>query len=138
MEIKKYKKYHKTKNILKNANNNLRKVKKGIYGLKVLEFGVITPKQLETFRRLISRITNRMGKSIINVYFNQALSKKPLLSRMGKGSSGINSWISYIKKGNVIIEIKGISKKMAIVVFKAIRYRINLKIKLVKREIIDA
>jgi len=91
MEIKKYKKYHKTKNILKNANNNLRIVKKGIYGLKVLEFGVITPKQLETSRRLISKITNRTGKSIINICFNQVLSKKPLSSRMGKGSSGINS-----------------------------------------------
>ena len=138
MEIKKYKKYHTTKNIHKKANNNLRIVKKGIYGLKILEFGIITPRQVETARRLISRITKRVGKTIINVHFNQALTKKPLLSRMGKGSGSVDSWISYVKKGKVFIEIKGVSKKIAISVLKAIQCRVSLKMKLVKREIIDA
>lgn len=138
MEIKKYKKYHTIKNIYIKANNNLRVVKKGIYGLKILEFGLITPKQIETARRLIARITKRTGKILINVHFNQPLTKKPLLSRMGKGSGSIDSWVSYVKKGKIIIEIKGISKKIAILALKAIQHRISLKIKLVKREIIDA
>jgi large subunit ribosomal protein L16 len=90
MVTKKYKKYHKIKKVLKNANNNLRAIKKGIYGLKVIEFGVITPKQLETARRLISKITKRTGKSIINICFNLPLTKKPLSSRMGKGCGSID------------------------------------------------
>ena len=91
MEIKKYKKYHAIKNINIKANISLRIVKKATYGIKILECGVITPKQVETARRLISRITKRAGKSIINVHFNQPVTKKPLLSRMGKGAGSIDS-----------------------------------------------
>jgi large subunit ribosomal protein L16 len=91
MVIKKYKKRHKIKNTLKIEKNNLRLIKKGSYGLKVLEFGIITKKQLETIRRLISRLTNRTGKISINICFSQPLTKKPLLSRMGKGAGGVYS-----------------------------------------------
>ena len=138
MELKKYKKYHTTKNINIKANISLRLVKKATYGIKILEFGVITPKQVETARRLISRITKRAGKSFINVHFNQPITKKPLLSRMGKGAGGVDSWISYVTKGKIIIEIMGVSKKTAICTLKAIQRRISLKMKLVTREILDA
>jgi large subunit ribosomal protein L16 len=91
MEINKYKKYHKKDKIVKNEKNILRSLKKGFYGLKLLECGIITPKQLETARRIIARLTKRAGKIFINVYCNHPLTKKPLLSRMGKGSGSIDS-----------------------------------------------
>jgi len=138
MEIRKYKKYHKKKKISKNEKISAISLKKGFYGLKVIEAGIITPKQLETLRRIIARITKRMGKILINVSFNHALTKKPLLSRMGKGSGNIHSWISYVKKGKILIEIIGISEKLAIKALEATQSRIALKLKVVKREIIDA
>lgn len=138
MEINKYKKYHKLKKIEKNEKNSLCSLRKGYYGLKVLQAGVITYKQLETVRRIISRITKRTGKIFINVSCNHPITKKPLLSRMGKGVGGIDSWIAYIKKGKVIIEVKGISKKLVFIAFKAIKYRISIKMNIIERETIDA
>jgi large subunit ribosomal protein L16 len=91
MEINKYKKYHKQNISGKKEKDTLRGLKKGFYGLKVLESGIITPKQLETARRVIARITKRIGKIFINISCNHPLTKKPLLSRMGKGSGGIDS-----------------------------------------------
>jgi len=91
MEINKYKKYHKQKKVGKNEKGCIRNIKKGLYGLKVLEPGIITPKQVEMARRVISRITKRIGKIFINVFCNCPLTKKPLLSRMGKGSGLINT-----------------------------------------------
>jgi large subunit ribosomal protein L16 len=136
MEINKYKKYHKQK-IEKNEIYNLRDIRKGYYGLKTLESGVITPKQLETVRRIISKITKRTGNVFVNIYCSHPLTKKPLLSRMGKGSGGIDSWISYIKKGKILIEINGVSKKLIYLAFRLVQYRISIKMNIIKREVID-
>lgn len=138
MEINKFKKHHKQSKISKNEKNKLQILRKGFYGLKVLESGVITPKQLETARRVIARITNRTGKIFINVFCNYPLTKKPLLSRMGKGAGSIDTWIAYVKKGKVIIEVKGISKKMVLIAFKAVQYRLSIKMDIIKRELLDA
>lgn len=138
MVTKKYKKYHKIKKIFKNENNNLLSVKKGFYGLKIIESGIITPKQLETIRRIFTKITKRAGKIYINISFSQPLTKKPLLSRMGKGCGGVNSWISYIKKGKIILEILGVPKSIILKAFKAIQHRVIIKMKIIKREILDA
>ena len=137
METTKYKKYHKIKNILKNEAINVAKINKGFYGLKILNSGIITPKQLEIMRRILARITKRSGKIIINISFRHPLTKKPSLTRMGKGSGGIDSWISYVKKGKVIFELNGVSQKLAFIALKTIKNRINLKTKIIKREIID-
>jgi large subunit ribosomal protein L16 len=138
MQINKYKKYHKRKNFEKNEKDNLLDLKKGFYGLKVLESGIITPKQLETARRILARITKRIGKIFMNISCNLPVTKKPLLSRMGKGAGGIDSWISYVNKGKIIIEAKGISKKIALLAFKAVKHRIPIKMVIIEREVIDA
>ena len=137
MELSKYKKYHKQKKVGKNEKGNLGNIKKGFYGLQVLEPGTLTPKQIEMARRVISRITKRVGKIFINVFCNYPLTKKPLLSRMGKGSGPINTWIAYIKKGKVIIEVKGIPKKLVFLAFKVVKYRIAIKMNIINRYVID-
>ena len=138
MKTNKYKKYHKIKKIYKKQRSNLIFMSKGFYGLKVLESGLITPKQLETVRRVIVKLTKRTSKILINIFFNQPLTKKPLLSRMGKGSGSIDSWISYIKKGKIFIEILDLDEKILDKLLKAVQVKINLKIEIVKREIFDA
>jgi len=137
MEINKYKKYHKQKKIGKNEKYSLCSIRKGYFGIKTLESGVITPKQLETVRRVLSRITKRTGKVFINISCNHPITKKPLLSRMGKGSGSIDTLISYVKKGKVIIEIKGVSKKLVFMAFKVVKYRISIKMTIIEREIVD-
>jgi large subunit ribosomal protein L16 len=89
MGINKYKKYHKIKTT-KNEKYNLRPIKKGFFGIKVLESGIITPKQLYTAKTIISRINKKTSKIFLNVICNHPITKKPLLSRMGKGSGNIN------------------------------------------------
>ena len=138
MKIKNYKKYHKNNKIFKNEKITLATLKKGFYGFKVLQSGIITPKQIEVIRRVVARITKRIGKTFINVSCTQSLTKKPLLSRMGKGVGSIDSWISYVKKGKILLEIKGVSRKVALKAFKVAQSKICLKIDFIEREIIDA
>lgn len=84
MNINVYKKQHKIKlSLITNQTSN--DVKYGFYGIKAVSTAVLTAKQLEASRRVISRKTNRIGKVFIRIFFNLAKTKKPLLSRMGKG-----------------------------------------------------
>jgi large subunit ribosomal protein L16 len=136
MQLNKYKKYHRQTKIGKNEKETFRNVKKGYYGLKTKSFGLITPKQLETARRALSRITKRTGKIFINIFCNHPITKKPLLSRMGKGAGSINCWVAYVKKGKIIIEAIG-SKKLIFMAFRVVQYRIAIKMHIIKREVID-
>jgi large subunit ribosomal protein L16 len=137
MEINKFKKKHKQTKIGTNEKNSLRSIKKGNYGLKVLKSGVITPKQIEAARRVITRITKRTGKIFINIYCNHPITKKPLLSRMGKGAGNVQNWVAYVKKGKVIIEIQGVSVKLIIAAFKSAETIIPIKLLIIEREIND-
>jgi large subunit ribosomal protein L16 len=85
-----YKKRHKIK-LSCITNKNLNVIKYGFYALKVVAPGVLTAKQVEAARRVISRETKRIGKIFIRVFFNLAKTKKPLLSRMGKGCGPIKN-----------------------------------------------
>jgi ribosomal protein L16 len=91
MGTNKYKKYHKQTTNRKNEKDNLRTLRKGFFGFRITESGLITKKQLEIIRRVITRITNRTGKIFLNINCNQPLTKKPFLSRMGKGTGDIYS-----------------------------------------------
>jgi len=84
MRINIYKKKHKKKisGLIKNYLGN---IKFGVYGIKVLESGILLTEEVETIRRVVSRITKRLSKFIIRVFFFQPITKKPLKSRMGKG-----------------------------------------------------
>jgi ribosomal protein L16/L10AE len=57
---------------------------------------------------------------------------------MGKGAGSIDTWIAYVKKGKVIIEVKGVSKKLVLIAFKAVQYRLSIKMDIIKRELLDA
>jgi large subunit ribosomal protein L16 len=83
-----YKKLHK-KNLRSKISKNFSVVKYGSYALKSIVSGILTPTQVEASRRVLSRETNRVGKIKIRIKFNYPVTKKPLLSRMGKGSGPI-------------------------------------------------
>jgi large subunit ribosomal protein L16 len=95
-----YKKKHKQINV-KGTGKFLNKIKFGFYGIRTLEKGILLVKQLETIRLFVSRISKRVSKIFIRVFFIQPLTKKPLKSRMGKGVGIIKLWIAYVKKGTI-------------------------------------
>ena len=56
---------------------------------------------------------------------------------MGKGSGGIDTFIGYVKKGKVVLEVKGLSKKLALLAFNTAQHRISIKMTVIEREVID-
>lgn len=85
MEIVKYKKKHKKKKFLNNIKKFLGSLQYGFYGIKSVEHGILTSRQIESIRQIFVKLTKRCGKLFLRLYFYHPLTAKPLLSRMGKG-----------------------------------------------------
>ncbi len=90
----------------------------GTIGLKSLESGFISARQLEAARQAIARKIKKKGKLWIKIFPFFPITKKPTEVRMGKGKGNISHWAAKIKGGSVIFEVCGINKKTAIKAFK--------------------
>ncbi|WMC19570.1 MAG: 50S ribosomal protein L16 [Enterobacteriaceae bacterium PC38] len=105
-------------------NNNL---KFGIFGLKSIEHGRLSSKQIESARRSIKRIIKKQGKIWICIFPDKPITKKPLEVRMGKGKGNVEFWVSLIKPGTILYEINGISEEIAREAFKQASSKLPIK-----------
>ena len=94
------------------ATNGLR-VSFGDYGLKAVEKGQLTSRQIEAARRAIVRSVKRGGKIWIRVFPDKPVSKKPVEVRMGSGKGNPEFWCFEVKPGKMLYEMEGVSEKAA-------------------------
>ena len=85
----------------------------GTHGLKALEAGWITSRQIEAVRITISRRVRKVGKMWIRIFPHKSITKKPAETRMGKGKGSINHWVCPVKKGQILFELNGIPAQLA-------------------------
>lgn len=85
----------------------------GSFGLKSLEIGWITGRQLEAARVALTRYMKREGQSWIRIFPDKPITKKPAEVRMGKGKGAPEYWVAVVKPGTIMFEAEGISLAMA-------------------------
>src|SRR5205085_1842017 len=85
------------------------KVQFGEYGLKALEGGWLTNRQIEAARIAMTRKIKRGGKVWINVFPDKPVTKKPAETRMGSGKGSPEGWVAVVKPGRVMFELAGVS-----------------------------
>ena len=85
----------------------------GFFGLKALENGRITAKQIEAARQAISRKIKRKGKIWIRIFPHRSITEKPNEIRMGKGKGGVSYWVCPVKAGRILYEVAAISPQVA-------------------------
>lgn len=85
----------------------------GAYGLKAMEPGRVTARQIEAARRAMTRHIKRSGKVWIRIFPDVPVSKKPTEVRMGKGKGAPEFWAARIKPGRVMFELDGVSNQLA-------------------------
>jgi large subunit ribosomal protein L16 len=103
------------------------KVSFGEYGLKSLERGRLTARQIEAARRTISRHVKRGGKIWIRIFPDKPISKKPLEVRMGSGKGSVEYWIAQIKPGTMLYELEGVSEELAREAFRLAAAKLPLR-----------
>ena len=105
----------------------------GTYGLKALEPGWITSRQIEAVRITISRRVRKIGKMWIRIFPHKSITKKPAETRMGKGKGSPEYWVAVVKPGRILFEIDGLDEETAKETFKQCGYKLPIKTKIVPR-----
>src|SRR5947199_1160269 len=85
----------------------------GDYGLKALECGWVTDRQIEAGRIAITRFIKRNGRIWIRMFPDKPITKKPQETRMGKGKGAPEQWVAVIRPGRILYEMEGVSEKDA-------------------------
>ena len=85
----------------------------GEYGIKALEAGWLTNRQIEAARIAMTRKIKRGGKVWINVYPDKPFTKKPAETRMGSGKGSPEGWVAVVKPGRVMFELAGVPEPLA-------------------------
>ena len=105
----------------------------GDFGLKALEPGWITQRQIEATRVALTRMMKREGKVWIRIFPDKPVTKKPAETRMGSGKGIPEFWVAVVKPGRVMFELGGISKQLAADAFRLAGHKLPIKTKLVTR-----
>ncbi len=106
----------------------------GEFGLKALDRGRVTARQIEAARRAITRHVKRGGKLYIQIFPDKPITKKPLEVRQGKGKGNVEYWVAEVRPGRVMFEIEGITEELAREAFTLAAAKLPLKAVFVKRE----
>lgn len=106
----------------------------GDYGLKALEPGWISARQIEAARRAIVRAMKRRGMFWIRIFPDKPITKKAAETRMGKGKGNVEFWVAVVKPGRIMFEVGGgISEEVAKEALRLAQYKLPIKTKIVSR-----
>ena len=105
----------------------------GDFGLKSLEAGWITNRQIEAARIAMTRKIRRGGKVWINVFPDKSYTKKPAETRMGSGKGSPEGWAAVIKPGRVMFEVAGVPEEVAKEAMRLAAHKLPIKTKFVAR-----
>ena len=105
----------------------------GDYGLKVLEPGWITDRQIEASRVAIMRFIKRGGKLWIRIFPDKPVTKKPAETRMGKGKGAPEFWVAVVKPGRILFEMEGVPEAEAREAMRLASHKLALPTQFVSR-----
>ena len=103
------------------------KVSFGEFGLKAVERGRLTARQIEAARRAMTRHIKRGGRVFIRIFPDKPISKKPAEVRMGNGKGNPEYFVAEIQPGKVLYEMDGVDEAMAREAFKLAAAKLPLK-----------
>jgi large subunit ribosomal protein L16 len=105
----------------------------GDYGLKALEPGWVTDRQIEAGRIAITRFIKRSGRIWIRMFPDKPVTKKPQETRMGKGKGAPEFWVAVVRPGRILYEMEGVAEPVAREAMRLAAQKLAVKTKFVKR-----
>lgn len=104
------------------------KVSFGEFGLKAVERGRLTARQIEAARRAMTRHVKRGGKIWIRAFPDKPITQKPLEVRQGKGKGSVEYWVCQVQPGRMLFEMEGVSRELAMEAFKLAAAKLPFKV----------
>ncbi len=106
----------------------------GDFGLKAMECGWVTDRQIEAARIAMTRFIKRGGKVWIRLFPDKPITKKPAETRMGKGKGAPEQWVCVIRPGKIMFEMEGVPKETAVEAMRLAAQKLPIPTKVIFRE----
>ncbi len=110
----------------------------GEYGLKAMECGYITDRQIEASRIAMTRFIKRGGKIWLRLFPDKPITKKPAETRMGKGKGAPDHWSAVIRPGKMLFEMEGVAPEVAAEAMRLAANKLPLRVRFVQRHDVKA
>ncbi len=105
----------------------------GSFGLKSMEAGFISARQIEAARRAMAHFTKRGGRIWIRIFPDKPITKHPAESRMGSGKGDVEGYVAVVKPGSLIFEMGAVSKLIAEEALRLAAHKLPLSTKFVEK-----
>jgi large subunit ribosomal protein L16 len=105
----------------------------GSFGIKTLESGWITGRQIEAARQAVTRYMKREGQIWIRIFPDKPVTKKPAEVRMGKGKGSPEYFVARVTPGRMLFEAEGVSLEVAREALRLASQKLPVKCKMVVR-----
>jgi len=105
----------------------------GDFGLKALESGWITDRQIEASRIAMTRFIKRGGKVWLRLFPDKPVTKKPAEVRMGSGKGALEQWVAVVRPGKILFEMEGVPTDVAQEAMRLASHKLPIKTVFVQR-----
>jgi len=105
----------------------------GDFGLKALECGWVTDREIEAARIAMTRSIKRGGKVWIRLFPDKPITKKPAETRMGKGKGAPEQWVAVVRPGKILFEMEGVPQQTALAAMRLAAAKLGVRTKMVTR-----
>lgn len=105
----------------------------GSFGLKTMDEGFITSRQIESARIAVTRYMKREGKVWIRIFPDKPITAKPAEVRMGKGKGAPSHWVAIVKPGRIMFEVDGVPSDVAIEALRLAAQKLPVRTKTISR-----
>lgn len=105
----------------------------GSFGLKSLEAGLISARQIEAARRAMTRYVQRGGKIWIRIFPDKPMTKKGDETPMGKGKGSVDHFVAVVEPGRIIFEMDGVNSVVARQALKLASDKLSVKTRVEER-----
>ncbi len=116
----------------KASRNN--KIVYGNFAIQALEPAWISSKQIEATRKTVAKYTKKTGKIWIKIFADKPITARSKESRMGSGKGSVEYWVAVVRPGNIIFELSGASKDVALRALNIARYKLPIKTKILLKD----
>jgi large subunit ribosomal protein L16 len=106
----------------------------GEYGLKAMECGWVTARQIEAARIAMTRSIKRGGKVWVRVFPDKPITKKPAETRMGKGKGAPEEWVCVVRPGKILFEMEGVTLEIATQAMRLAAHKLAIRTRFIERE----
>lgn len=105
----------------------------GSHGLKALEAGWVTARQIEAARRAMTHYTKRGGRIWIRIFPDKPVTKKPAETRMGSGKGDVEEFVAVVRPGKILFEMGAVDSKVAEEAIRLASHKLAIKTKVISK-----